>query len=70
MNKIIRNILISLGAIIILVSLVGNLYYFGYKQLETNLMQKGFNIAINQITKMVKETGQAQIDKDLILIKK
>ena len=70
MKKIIKTILYALLAIAILASIGGNIYYFGYKQLEANLMQKGFNLAIGQVMQTVQKTGEVQITKDLILIKK
>jgi Na+-translocating ferredoxin:NAD+ oxidoreductase RnfD subunit len=70
MNKIIKNILISLAIIAVLASIIGNVYYFGYKKLETYLMQKGFNEAVSQIIYRVQQTGEVQITSDLILIKK
>ena len=70
MNKIIKTILVVLVAIAILASIGGNIYYFGYKQLEANLMQKGFNIAIGQIINSVEQTGQVQLSDTIILIKK
>jgi len=70
MNKIIRNILISIAIIAVLASVIGNVYYFGWLNLKNKLLQQGFNIAVNQIVQSVKQTGQIQIDKDLILIQK
>lgn len=70
MNKILRNVLIGLAIVIVLVSVGGNLYSYGYKQLEANLMQKGFNIAVGQIANTVKQTGQVQLSQDLILVPK
>jgi Na+-translocating ferredoxin:NAD+ oxidoreductase RnfD subunit len=70
MNKIIRNILISLAIIAVLASAAGNIYYFGWKKLEANLLQKGFDIAVSQIIQSVQQIGQVQLGEDLILIKK
>jgi NADH:ubiquinone oxidoreductase subunit 2 (subunit N) len=64
MNKIIKNILISLAIIAVLASLVGNIYYFGWLELENNLKQQGFDIAVNQIINSVNQTGQVQISQD------
>lgn len=69
MSKIIRNILVSLAIIAVLASIVGNLYYFGWLNLEKYLMQKGFNIAINRVIQTVEQTGQVQLADNLILIK-
>lgn len=58
----VANVLVILGAIGVLV------YFFGYLNLEKYLMQKGFNLAVNSIVNEVKQTGQVQVSKDLILI--
>jgi len=58
------NVLVILGAIGVLA------YYFGYKKLETNLMQKGFNIAVSQIVKTIQTNGEVKINSDITLIMK
>ncbi len=70
MKKIIKISLIILVAIAILASFIGNIYYFGWKKVEANLLQKGFNLAVGQIIQTVQQTGQVQLSQDLILIKK
>jgi len=69
MKKIIKNILISLVAIIVLACTGYTAYGLGWKKIENNLLQKGFNIAVGQIVNSVQQTGQVQISQDLILIK-
>lgn len=70
MKIVIKNILISLVIIAVVASIAGNVYYFGYKRLEKYLMQKGFNIAVEQIIQTVQHAGEIKISEDLILIKK
>ena len=70
MNKIIKIIIITIIGIIILGSIGLNLYYFVWKNIENNLMIKGFNIAIAQIVQSIQKTGEVKISQDLILIKK
>jgi hypothetical protein len=70
MKKIIKIALYALLVISFLASIVGNGYYFGYKQLEANLLQKGFNIAVGQIVQSVQQTGQVQLSENMVLIQK
>ena len=70
MKTITKKILLSLAIIAIVASVVGNVYYFGWLNLQRYFLQKGFNIAVSQIVQTVQQTGQVQISKDLILIKK
>jgi Cu/Ag efflux pump CusA len=70
MSKIFSLIIKLVVGIIIFISVCLNVYYFGYKQLEVNLMQKGFNIAVGQIINQVNTTGSVQLGENLILIKK
>ena len=70
MKPIIRIILAVLNILVIVLAIGTITYFWGYKPLEANLLQKGFNIAISQITQSIQLTGQAQIGKDLILIVK
>ena len=70
MNKIIKIVSIILNVSVILVAIGTVGYFWGYKQLETNLLQKGFNIAVSQIIQQINQTGEVQLSQDLILIKK
>ena len=70
MNKIIKIILTIVNILAILGALATIGYFWGYKALEKNIMQKGFDIAISQIAQSVTSSGQVQISKDLILIAK
>ena len=70
MKSNIKIILIILNIIVIVLAIATILYFWGYKALENNLTQKGFNIAISQITQSIQLTGQVQINKDLILVQK
>jgi len=69
-KKILKIVLIVLVIIAVLASIAGNIYYFGYKQLEANLLHKGFNIAVAQIINSIDKTGQVQISDNLILVPK
>ncbi len=70
MKKYIRiiSIVINISVVVAAIGTIG--YFWGYKQLEVNLLQKGFNLAVGQIVQAVQQTGSVQLDKDLILIKK
>jgi uncharacterized membrane protein YqhA len=74
MNEKIKKIIkISLKVtnVLIIVLAIGVLgYFFGWKKIEANLLQKGFNIAIGQIIQNVQQTGEVKLSADLILIKK
>ena len=70
MNKIIKIILIVLNIILIAGAMATIGYFWGWKTIENNLMQRGFNLAVGQIIQSVQQTGQVQLSQDLILIKK
>jgi hypothetical protein len=59
-----------LVGLVIIASIGGNLYYFGYKKLEAKLLEKGFNLAIGQIINSVEKTGQVKLSDKITLIKK
>ena len=69
MNKILRNVLISLAIIAILASIIGNIYYFGWLNLQKYFVQQGFNIAVGQIVNTVNQTGSVNLGQGLVLIK-
>ena len=69
MKKIIRNIIISSVIFLVLVSIGANAYW-GYKQIEASLIQKGFNTAVGQVIQQVQQTGSVQLSPTLILIPK
>lgn len=70
MKPAIKIILTILNIVVIILAIATVGYFWGYKTLEADLLQKGFNIAISQITQSAQTTGQVQIGKDLILIVK
>ena len=70
MKKIIKIAIIIIISLVVLTSIGLNLYYFGYKKLETNLMQKGFNMAVSQIIQSIKMVKEVRISDDIILIQK
>ncbi|MCX6724262.1 MAG: hypothetical protein NT155_03785 [Candidatus Staskawiczbacteria bacterium] len=68
MNKIIRSILIVLAVLAIVASIAGNVYYFGWLNLQNSLMQKGYNTALQQVIQAVQAQGLVKIgDYTLIL---
>lgn len=68
MNKAIKNILIGLTIIAVLISIAGNIYYFGWLKLKNSFIRQGVNLAVGQIIQTAQQTGQVQLSKDIILI--
>ena len=61
MKPIIKKILIALFILVVLASVAGNVYYFGWINLQNYFEQQGFNIATSQILNLIKQNGSVKI---------